>query len=175
MGYDLPATIGAFYASPGREIVCLAGDGSIQMNLQELETIAYNKIPAKIFVLNNKGYHSIRQTQTNYFGKPLIGCEAGHGIDFPDMEKIAAVYDMNFIRCEKNSDLKKCVAYNLKQKGPTICEIMLTSEQTFSPRASSKKLRDGRMVSKPLEDMYPFLDRDEFKSNMLIPVIDENE
>jgi len=175
MGYDLPAAIGAYYASQGREIVCLAGDGSIQMNLQELETIAYNKIPVKIFVLNNKGYHSIRQTQTNFFDKPLIGCEAGQGVDFPDMKKLAAAYSMHFIKCKRNDDLKKCVSENLKQKGPAICEVMITPEQTFAPRASSKKLQDGRMVSKPLEDMYPFLDRDEFRSNMLIPVIEENE
>ena len=175
MGYDLPAAIGAYYASQGMKIVCLAGDGSIQMNLQELETIAYNKIPVKIFVLNNKGYHSIRQTQINFFGKPLIGCETGKGIDFPDMKKLAAAYNMHFIRCKKNGDLKKCVGENLKQKGPAICEVMITPEQTFAPRASSKKLQDGRLFSKPLEDMYPFLDRDEFRSNMLIPVIEENE
>lgn len=174
MGYDLPAAIGASVAIGNKQVICLAGDGSIQMNLQELETIAFNRLPIKIFVLNNHGYHSIRQTQTNFFGVPLVGCEPENGVGFPDMKKIAYAYDMPFLRCESHDTLNEMVSGTLSQSGPAICEIMLTPEQPFAPRSSSKRLPDGRIVSRPLEDLAPFLDRDEYKDNMIIPVIPEN-
>jgi len=173
MGYDLPAAIGAYYAAPGRPIICLAGDGSIQMNLQELQTIVHNKIPVKIFVLNNNGYHSIRQTQLNFFGKPLVGCEPGNGVSFPGMKKISAAYGIRFFKCAGNSRLDPVIKKTLKSKGTAICEIVLDPGQLFAPRASSKKLADGRIVSRPLEDMAPFLDKEELKRNMIIGLIKE--
>jgi acetolactate synthase-1/2/3 large subunit len=174
MGYDLPAAIGACFASGRQKIVCLAGDGSLQMNLQELQTVAHYKLPIKIFVLNNNGYHSIRQTQTNFFGTPLIGCDPCSGVSFPDMEKIAVVYGMNFWRCHNHDELDSCILNILDNDCPGICEVMLTTSQPFAPRLSSKRLPDGKMVSPPLEDLYPFLDRDEFNDNMIIKPLPES-
>ena len=173
MGYDLPAAIGACIGANRQRVICLAGDGSIQMNLQELETIVYNHLPIKIFLLNNHGYHSIRQTQTNFFGQPLVGCEPENGVGFPDMKKIAFAYDIPFLRCEDHSTMQEMIHDTLESNGPALCEIMLTTEQPFSPRSSSMKLPDGKMVSRPLEDLAPFLDRDEYKSNMIIDILPE--
>jgi len=173
MGYDLPAAIGAYYAAPDRQIICLAGDGSIQMNLQEMQTIVHNKIPVKIFLMNNNGYHSIRQTQTNFFGKLLVGCEPENGVSFPAMEKIAAAYGIKYFKCNKNSHLAGTVKKVLKKTGTVICEIVLDPAQPFAPRASSKRLPDGRMVSRPLEDMAPFLSEEELRSNMVIDLVKE--
>jgi len=168
MGYDLPAAIGAYYAAPDKQIICLAGDGSIQMNLQEMQTIVHNKIPLKIFLINNNGYHSIRQTQTNFFGKPLVGCEPENGVSFPPMGKIAKAYGIKYLKCNRNSQLVETIDQTLKNKDTIICEVVVDPEQPFAPRASSKKLPDGRMVSRPLEDMAPFLSEAELNNNMLI-------
>jgi acetolactate synthase-1/2/3 large subunit len=169
MGYDLPAAIGASFGAGRGRVVCLAGDGSIQMNLQELQTICHHALPLKIFVLNNQGYHSIRQTQSNFFGPPLVGCDGPSGVSFPDMRKIAAAYGIPFTRCETHGEVDGSIAQTLAADGPAMCEVMLTPEQGFEPKASSKRLPDGRMVSKPLEDLFPFLDRAEFLQNMIIP------
>jgi len=174
MGYDLPAAIGACLASDGKKTVCVAGDGSIQMNLQELQTIVQYGLPVKIFVLNNSGYHSIRQTQDNFFGRPLVGCEPDCGIGFPDLERLAYAYNMPFYRCSGHADLEAGISAALAGDHASICEIMLALDQPFAPRVSSRRLNDGRMVSKPLEDMAPFLDRKEFLENMIIePLQDE--
>lgn len=173
MGYDLPAAIGACFASERQKIVCLAGDGSIQMNLQELQTIVHHRLPIKIFILNNNGYHSIRQTQESYFGQPIVGCDPQSGVSFPDMERIANAYRIPFIRCSTHGELNHCINTTLKGNNSFICEVMLTPDQPFAPKTSSQRLPDGRMVSKPLEDLAPFLDREEFKENMLINPVSE--
>jgi len=173
MGYDLPAAIGAAVAEPHRPTICLAGDGSIQMNLQELQTIQTNQLPVKIFVLNNQGYHSIRQTQSNFFGDPLIGCQARQGIDFPDMEKLAGAYGYPFLRARNHQELDSVIRRALSHPGAVICEIMLTPDQPFAPKPSSVRLPDGRMVSRPMEDQAPFLDRQVLKDNMYIPLLEE--
>ena len=139
------------------------------MNLQELQTIRHHHLPITIFVLNNQGYHSIRQTQTNFFDPPLVGCEPSSGVSFPDMSRIADAYDIPFLRCQRHDDLDSAIAWSLSADGPAICEMMLAPEQGFEPKASSKRLPDGRIVSKPLEDLFPFLNRREFLDNMLIP------
>ncbi len=175
MGFDLPASIGACVAGGRRSVVCLAGDGSIQMNLQELQTIVHNRLPVKIFVLNNNGYHSIRQTQTNFFEPPLVGCDPPSGVSFPDMGRIASAYGIPFLRCRRHDELDRCIAATLSGDSPRMCEMMLTPEQPFAPKTASKRLPNGRMVSSPLEDMYPFLSREEFLENMLIPPISEPE
>lgn len=172
MGYDLPAVIGAWMADPKERIVCLAGDGSIQMNVQELATIAFKKIPAKIFVLYNRGYHSIRQTQQAYFPDNVVGCGEESGLGFPDFGKLAAAYGIPHRRCAAHAELPQAIAETLDAPGPQICEVVLDLKQSFSPKLSSKKLPDGRMVSSPLEDLAPFLPRDEFLSNMIIPPIE---
>ncbi len=173
MGYDLPAAIGACVASGKKEIICMAGDGSVQQNIQELATIAYHQYPIKIFILNNNGYHSIRQTQSNYFGKPLVGVCPESGIGFPDFEKIAYAYGLPFARTDNHDTMEAAIQKTLNTKGPAICEIVLTADQAFLPKQGSKRLPDGRMVSRPLEDLAPFLPHDELKQNMLIEILPE--
>ncbi len=172
MGYDLPASIGACIANNKGRVICLAGDGSIQMNIQELQTIIHNKLPVKIFYLNNNGYHSIRQTQRNFFGEPLVGCEPDNGVSFPDIEKIAYAYGFPFIRCINHTEMKSRIAETLDIDGYCICEVILDSSQGFAPKPSSIRLENGKMVSRPLEDLAPFLDRNDYLSNMIIKPIE---
>lgn len=169
MGYDLPCAIGASISVPGRPVVCLAGDGSLQMNIQELETVAYHQLPIKIFVFNNGGYLSIRQTQDNLFGGNYIGEGPDSGVGFPNITKIAKAYGLDATRIEDQSKLGESINQVLGHNGPIVCDVMMPVHQTFSPKVASERLPDGTMISKPLEDMYPFLDRDEFKENMIIP------
>jgi acetolactate synthase-1/2/3 large subunit len=174
MGYDLPAAIGACMGADGRSVACLAGDGSIQMNLQELQTIVHNRLPIKIFVLNNDGYHSIRQTQSSFFGTPLVGCDPQSGVSFPDMGKIAAAYGIPFVRCGGHDALDACIGETLCGAGPAICEVVLTPDQPFAPKTVSRRLPSGAMVSRPLEDLFPLLPREEFRGNMLIEPLAES-
>lgn len=169
MGYDLPAAIGACVANDRERVICFAGDGSIQMNIQELQTIVYNKLPLKIFVFSNGGYLSIRTTQTNYFNSFLVGESAASGVGFPDMVKVAQAYGINANRISSHADMAEKIKEALKTPGPYLCDVSMSPSQMFLPRVSSQKLPDGTMLSKPLEDMYPFLDRREFLDNMLIP------
>ena len=174
MGYDLPAAIGAAAAASNQPVICLAGDGSIQQNIQELATISYHQFPIKIFLLNNNGYFSIRQTQGNFFGTPYVGIDTGSGLFFPHFEKIAAAYDLPYHYCDNHADLDQTVMATLNQLGPVICEIRLTTDRPFSPKSSSKRLADGRIVSRPLEDLAPFLSRKELAENMLIDILPES-
>ncbi len=158
------------------DILVLTGDGSIQMNLQELQTIISHQLPIKIFVINNGGYHSIRQTQTNLFrGEPLvgIGIDSGMGgvqdLSFPDMEKIAHAYGFPFIRAHHNEELHDAVAETLATNGPAICEIMVTLTQQFLPKSAAKRLPDGSIISPPLEDLAPYLPDEEMDRIMLVP------
>lgn len=173
MGYDLPAAIGACVAAEGRRIVCISGDGSIQMNLQELQTIIHHKMPVKIFVINNGGYHSIRQTQMNYFGEPLVGIGVDSGdLSFPDLEKLSEAYGYPYRRISGNAQL--CGIQDvLDTEGPVICEVMVDARQKFEPKSASKRMEDGTMVSAPLEDLAPFLPREILKQQMYIPLVDE--
>ena len=173
MGYDLPAAVGACIGASRSKVVCLAGDGSIQMNLQELQTVAHHKLPVKIFIFNNNGYHSIRQTQENFFGHPLVGCDTKSGVSFPDMEKLAYAYQISFVRCSSHVELDTSIEKAMAGNAPCICEVMLTPDQPFAPKLSSHRLADGRIVSRPLEDLAPFLDRDEFRENMIIAPLTE--
>ena len=172
MGFDLPAAVGAAIAS-GKPVVCLAGDGSIQLNLQELQTIVTHRLPVKIFVLNNRGYHSIRQTQQNYFPDNVVGCGTESGLGFPDMEKIAFAYGFPFVRASRHADMGAAIDTTLATEGRAMCEVMLDLEQVFAPKLASRRLPDGRMISSPLEDLAPFLPREELRENMLIPLVDE--
>ena len=167
MGYDLPAAIGAAVASGGKRIICLAGDGSVQMNIQEFQTISHHALPIKTFILNNGGYLSIRQTQTAFFGL-AVGAGAESGVTCPDFVKVAEAYGLAASRLS-TPDFRNQLVDILETPGPYVCEVMLDPAQTFEPKLSSRRLPDGRMVSSPLQDMAPFLDRDELRSNMLIP------
>lgn len=174
MGYDLPAAIGACVADHSQDVICVTGDGSIQMNLQELQTIWHHRMPIKIFLINNGGYHSIRQTQTNFFGEPLVGIGADSGdLSFPDMSKLAPAYGFPYRRVTKNSELGDVIEETLALKGPAICEIFVDTVQKFEPKSATKRLPDGTLVSAPLEDLAPFLDEEELEENMYIPVIRE--
>ena len=172
MGYDLPAAIGACMADHSQDIILLTGDGSIQMNIQELQTIIHHRMPIKIFLINNGGYHSIRQTQKNYFGEPLVGIGVDSGdLSFPDMEKLAWAYGYPYLRAEHNSQLGPAIEKALAMEGPVICEILVSMGQNFEPKSAAKRLPDGTMVSPPLEDLSPFLPEEEMDANMLIPRI----
>ena len=166
MGYDLPAAEGAAVAREGKRVICLAGDGSIQLNIQELQTVAHHQLPIKIFVLNNGGYLSIRATQGGFFGR-FVGESPHSGVSFPDMVKLAQAYGLPAIHIE-GMDWEATIDQALQTPGPVLCEVMLSPDQQFEPKLSSRQLPDGRMVSSPLEDLYPFLDRQELQDNLLI-------
>jgi acetolactate synthase-1/2/3 large subunit len=172
MGYDLPAAIGVATALPHQErIICLAGDGSIMMNLQELQTIISRRLPVKIFILNNTGYHSIRQTQYNFFPDNIVGCGTDSGLSFPDFKNIATAFGFPFMRCSHQADLDMAIATTLELSGPAMCEIFLDLSQVFAPKLSSRKLENGRMVTASLEDMAPFLSREELQSNLIVDTL----
>lgn len=174
MGYDLPAAIGACIGLGRKPVVCLAGDGSLQMNLQELQTIVTYKLPIKLFVLNNYGYVSIRQTQDAFFEGRYVACDPGSGVCFPDILKVAQAYGLKTVLLSNQDTMKEQIAEILRIYEPVVCEVMLSNTQRFMPRVASERKGDGRLVSKPLEDMYPFLPRDEFRKNMIIEPLEKN-
>ena len=175
MGYGLPAAIGTCIGGGRRTTICLEGDGSIMMNLQELQTVLTNKLPIKLFLINNSGYHSIRLTQNNLFHdhcKVGIGEESGD-LSFPDFEKIAKAFGYPYYSAHSNAEMKQAVDTVLKTDGPVFCEIFTDTKQVWEPKSSTKRLEDGTLVSPPLEDLAPFLPREELKKQMFIPLVDE--
>lgn len=169
MGYDLPAAIGACIANGKKTTICLAGDGSLMMNLQELQTAVHYNLPLKIFILNNCGYISIKQTQDSFFEGRYVACDKSCGVSFPDFEKLANGFGIKFETIDNHVNLADKIKNVLNHNGPVLCDVKLIPDYKFTPKLSSEKKPDGRMVSKPLEDMYPFLSREEFKNNMLVP------
>lgn len=172
MGYDLPAAIGCCFAIEKGNVLCLTGDGSIQMNLQELQTIVYHKLPIKIFVVNNGGYHSMRQTEGNLFpeySKVGIGPESGD-LSFPEMKKIAAAYGIPYFSAETNKEMTEMIEKVLHMEGCVMCEVFVDINQKFEPKSATKRLEDGTLVSPPLEDLAPFLPREELEKIMIIPM-----
>jgi acetolactate synthase-1/2/3 large subunit len=161
MGYGLPASLGVAVRRKGKRVICLEGDGSIQMNIQELQTIVHNRLNIKIFWLNNNGYHSIRQTQTNLFSPPLCGVSADNGVSFPDAGKIANAYNIKFIKIESITNIKENIQKALNTDGAVIIEVVIDPEQYFEPKLSARRLPDGSMVSPSLEDMFPFIPEEE--------------
>ena len=175
MGYGLPAAIGTCIAGGRAETICLEGDGSIMMNLQELQTIITNNLPIKIFLINNSGYHSIRITQSNLFSehcKVGIGEESGD-LSFPAFRKIADAFGFPYYEAHSNASMKETVDKVLALDGPVFCEIYTDTEQRWEPKSSTKRLEDGTLVSPPLEDLAPFLPREELKEIMFIPLLEE--
>jgi acetolactate synthase-1/2/3 large subunit len=168
MGYCLPAAIGACFSSGKRPIVLITGDGSIQMNIQELQTISFHKLPIKIFVLNNRGYHAIRMTQSTYFEGRHIGSGPEYGVGVADIGKIAEAYGLPSTRIDNESVLPGRIQEILSRPGPVLCEVPMDPNQTLNPKLSSVVTPDGKMVSKPLEDLYPFLDREKFHAAMIV-------
>jgi acetolactate synthase-1/2/3 large subunit len=167
MGYDIPGAVGAAYAGGGRRVICLAGDGSGHLNIQELQTIKHNDLPIKIFILNNGGYLSMRLTQGGFFKGNFIGESARSGISFPDFVKVASAYGLPAARIE-GADFGPKIDDFLASPGPALCDVMLDTSQGFEPRLTSRQLPDGRIVTASYEDMSPFLSREELAENMLI-------
>ncbi len=176
MGYGLPAAIGTCVGGGRKNTICLEGDGSIMMNLQELQTIITNNLPIKIFLINNNGYHSIRITQTNLFSqhsKVGIGPESGD-LSFPEFKKIAEAFGYRYYSARSNAEMKAVVDEVLTLDGPVFTEIFTDTKQVWEPKSSTKRLADGTLVSPPLEDLAPFLPREELEKQMFIPMIDEH-
>ena len=159
--------MGALWGRP-RRTVCVDGDGGFQFNIQELETVSRLRLPIKFFVLNNDGYASIRASQTNFFGSPQIGCDAATGLTVPDVCKVAAAFGLATARIETQANLRQQVRQVLETPGPVVCDVMVIPDEMRGPRLSSKQLADGSLVSLPLEDLWPFLDREEFRANMIV-------
>ena len=176
MGYGLPAAIGTCIGGGRRTTICLEGDGSIMMNLQELLTVLTNRLPIKLFLINNNGYHSIRITQNNLFkehSKIGIGPESGD-LSFPEFKKIAEAFGYSYYCASSNKEMKEVVDKVLAENGPVFCEIFTDTTQVWEPKSSTKRLSDGTLVSPPLEDLAPFLPREELEKNMFIPLMSEN-
>lgn len=164
MGFGLPAAIGVSVAENKAPVVMITGEGSFQMNIQELQTIVQNKLPVMIFLMNNHGYHSIRMTQNNFFGEPLVGVGSESGdLSFPDLSKLIPAYGLPYYRIEKNKQIDDTISEIIRKKEACLCEVMLSTAQVTEPKVASKKLADGTMVSGTLEDMAPFLPETEIK------------
>jgi acetolactate synthase-1/2/3 large subunit len=172
MGFGLPASIGGCLAHGRKRTISVDGDGGFQLNIQELETVSRMNLPIKFFILNNQGYASIRATQKNYFGR-LVGADATSGLTLPNIIQVASAYSLKTARITDHTDIYQQVRQVLELPGPVVCEVMVAPDQSVGPRITSVIRSDGSMVSKPLEDMWPFLDRQEFLSNMIVQPVNE--
>jgi len=166
MGWCIPAAIGTCVANNRNRVVCVTGDGSFQFNIQELSTISYYDLPIKLFVFNNKGYKTIRDTQTSLFDGRFVGSNETSGVKNPNFKLIASAYDLTYGYIKNNSEIAEKVKEALEVKGPTLYEVNVAFDQMRAPRASSYRRGDGKLESRPLEDMFPFLSREEFYENM---------
>jgi acetolactate synthase-1/2/3 large subunit len=173
MGFGIPAAMGGCIASGGKRTVCVDGDGGFQLNIQELETVKRLNLPIKYFVINNNGYASIRGMQRNHFNGRMVACDDSSGLTLPSVLKQAEAYGIKSVRLEKQEGLAENVREILATAGPVICEVMVELDQTVGPRVSSVVKQDGQIVSCPLEDLWPFLNREEFHSNMIVPPLPE--
>jgi acetolactate synthase-1/2/3 large subunit len=174
MGYDLPASIGIAAARGfDKRVICIAGDGSIMMNIQELQTIVGYGIPVKIFLLNNSGYVSIFQTHRNFFNGVEVGGGPKSNVTFPDFSKVMTAFGFNYVRAERHDELEGAIRQTLDQPGPAVCEIMIDETVPFAPKLGAKQHPDGRITSPALEDLSPFLPRDVLRENMLIDLLEE--
>jgi acetolactate synthase-1/2/3 large subunit len=172
MGFGLPATIGACLGRGGTRVVCVDGDGGFQLNIQELATVARLDLPIKFFILSNEGFSSIRTSQQQWFGR-LVAADDTSGLTFPNVRRIAEAYDIRTAKLDAPATLREDMRAVLDMPGPVVCEVITIPDETRAPRVSSSQRPDGSMVSRPLEDMWPFLDRAEFRANMIVPPIEE--
>ena len=173
MGYGLPAAIGACVANGRRRTILVDGDGSLQPQLQELETIKRERLPIKIIVVNNGRYSSIRVSQSRYFER-LVAADETSGLSIRSFSKLATAYGLDYCQLKDYASLGSSLSRVLATDGPTICEVFVPEEEDRVPRLANLQREDGSMVSKPLEDMFPFLPRDEFLENMIISPIAED-
>ena len=169
MGFGLPASIAVCLAGNRRRTICVDGDGGFQFNIQELETVRRLQLPIKFFILNNDGYASIRASQSNFFGAARLGCDARTGVTLPDITKVAAAYGLSTAIIEDQTNLRVEVKRILDMPGPVVCDVRVIPDEIRAPRLASYQRPDGSLVSRPLEDLWPFLPRDEFVSNMIVP------
>ena len=172
MGNAVPGVIGACLAHQRRRTICVDGDGGVQLNIQELETIRRLDLPIKLFVVNNDGYASIRTSQSRYFGR-LAGADASSGVTLPDLRRVVEAFGLPYARIDSDTGLVDRMSELLDRPGPMVVEVMAPREEPRAPSLSSMRTADGRMVSKPLEDLWPFLPREEFLANMVIPPLEE--
>jgi len=173
MGFGIAASIGVSIATGRSRTICVDGDGGFQMNIQELATVAHHKLPLKFFVLNNDGYAAIRGTQKGFFGGPNIGCDAATGLTLPNLLEVAKAYGLGTARIDDQTDLAGQVRRVLETPGPVICDVHVLPDEPRAPRVTSVQLPNGVMFSKPLEDLWPFLDREEFRKNMIVAPLAE--
>jgi acetolactate synthase-1/2/3 large subunit len=173
MGFGIAASIGVCLAIGQKPVICVDGDGGFQFNIQELEAISRLQLPIKFFVLNNEGYASIRASQISFFGEARIGCDTRTGQSLPDLRKVAQAYGIPTDLISDQTNLREEVHRVLSRPGPVICDVHVIPDEVRMPRLASAQRPDGSFVSKPLEDLWPFLERDEFLSNMLIPALEE--
>jgi len=173
MGYGLPAAIGACLGSDRRETVLVDGDGGIQLNIQEFATIARLQLPIKIFILNNDGYSSIRTSQQRWFGRQT-GADPRSGLTLPDLVPLAQAYGLHAVRIGDQRDLMAQLRAVLATEGPVVCDVVCRPDEARVPSLSSAQRPDGSLYSKPLEDLWPFLPRDEFLENMIVAPLDES-
>jgi len=168
MGFTLPACIGASFANPNSNIIGVTGDGSFQFNIQELQTIIQYNLPIKIFVLNNDGYMSIKNTQDKFFEGRYFGVNSDSNVSFPSTKKISKAYGLDYFKFSSLNKLKEDINSVLNNPNPTICEIILPSKEAILPSSSAKVNEEGKMVSQPLENMFPFLSKKEFNKEMIV-------
>ena len=173
MGFGIPASIGVCVGSGRKRTICVDGDGGFQLNIQELATIAHLQLPIKFFILNNDGYASIRASQANFFGEPSIGCSQETGVRLPDFRKVAHAYGLSCAVIEDQTDLGEQVRRVLRMPGPVVCDVKVIPDEVRAPRVTSVQRPDGSFVSKPLEDLWPLLDREEFRENMVVEPVNE--
>jgi acetolactate synthase-1/2/3 large subunit len=173
MGFGLPSSIGACLASGRKRTVCVNGDGGFQLNIQELSTVAKLKLPIKYFILNNDGYGSIKNTQRNYFNGNYVASGPDSGVVLPDMMKVAGAFGISAVKISNQEKLGDKIKEILSMPGPVICDVMIDPTEPTSPKLTSQVKSDGTIVSKPMEDLWPFLDREEFKANMVIKTLNE--
>jgi acetolactate synthase-1/2/3 large subunit len=166
MGFGIPAAMGVCLAADGRRTICIDGDGGFPMNAQELSVISRLKLPIKFFVLNNGGYASIRSTQINYFARRFMACDAESGLYLPKLQMLAEGAGVSYCRIDSQINLAQEIGAVLALPGPVICDVVMASEQFTQPKVSSKQRPDGSMVTMPMEDLWPFLDRVEFEAIM---------
>ncbi|MEA4862305.1 MAG: thiamine pyrophosphate-binding protein [Victivallaceae bacterium] len=167
MGYDIPAALGAQLAAPDRVVALVTGDGSIQMNIQELETVRAQALPIKMFVYNNDGYLSIKLSQRAYCGGRLVGADPASGVHLPPLRNLAAAYGIPYFRLENHGQCEKYLPEIMAEPGPVLTEIICDPMETLGPKAASARTADGRFVSRPLDDMAPPVSDDEFYRNDL--------
>ena len=173
MGYAIPTAIAVSIANPGREVIAVDGDGGFMFNIQELETIRRLQLPIKFFVLNNDGYSSIRASQRSYFGKASIGADRESGVTIPNLSKVAESFGLTAHVIADQTDLRAQIRHVLQMKGPVVCDVNVLPDEVRAPRLQSHQRSDGSFVSKPLEDLFPFLPREEFLANMIVAPLPE--